>query len=96
MVHRRHGVCGRRLLLPPGLLSPTQLPVGSPTLYVALVVDGTVLFTGLPLLIGILKQASIILARCQSARNLCHERCLNQMRRKAVDEELFAVRPVTG
>ncbi len=32
--------------------------MGSPTLYVALVVGGTVLFTGLPLLIGILKHAS--------------------------------------
>ena len=41
-----------------GFFPPTQLPVGSPTLYVGLVVAGTVLFTGLPLLIGMLKQAS--------------------------------------
>lgn len=37
---------------------PTQLPVGSPTLDVGLVVAGTVVLTGLPLLIGMLKQAS--------------------------------------
>ena len=37
-----------------GFFPPTQLPVGSPTLYVALVVGGTVVFTGLPLLIGLL------------------------------------------
>jgi putative glutamate/gamma-aminobutyrate antiporter len=41
-----------------GFFPPTQLPVGSPTLYVALVVGGTVVFTGLPLLIGMLKQSS--------------------------------------
>ena len=41
-----------------GFFPPTQLPVGSPTLYVALVVGGTVVFTGLPLLIGLLKQSS--------------------------------------
>jgi hypothetical protein len=32
--------------------------VGSPALYVWLVVGGTVVFTGLPLLIGMVKQAS--------------------------------------
>jgi len=37
---------------------PSQLPVGSPALYVGLVAAGTVLFTGLPLLIGILRQPS--------------------------------------
>jgi amino acid transporter len=41
-----------------GFFPPTQLPVGSPTLYVGLVVGGTVLFTGIPLLIGMLNQAS--------------------------------------
>ena len=41
-----------------GFFPPTQLPVGSPTLYVWLVVGGTVVFTGLPLLIGTLKQSS--------------------------------------
>lgn len=41
-----------------GFFPPTQLPVGSPTLYVALVVGGTVVFTGLPLLIGLLKRSS--------------------------------------
>ena len=41
-----------------GFFPPSQLPVGSPTLYVGLVVGGTVFFTGLPLLIGTLKQAS--------------------------------------
>jgi hypothetical protein len=41
-----------------GFFPPTQLPVGSPTLYVGLVVAGTVVFTGLPLLIGLLKQTS--------------------------------------
>ncbi len=41
-----------------GFFPPTQLPVGSQTLYVALVVGGTVAFTGLPLLIGILKRSS--------------------------------------
>ena len=35
-----------------GFFPPTQLPVGSPTLYVWLVVGGAVVFTGLPLLIG--------------------------------------------
>ena len=41
-----------------GFFPPTQLPVGSPALYVGLVVGGTVVFTGLPLLIGTLKQSS--------------------------------------
>lgn len=41
-----------------GFFPPTELPVGSPALYVGLVVAGTVVFTGLPLLIGILKQSS--------------------------------------
>ena len=41
-----------------GFFPPTQLPVGSPALYVSLVVGGTLLFTGLPLLIGLLKQSS--------------------------------------
>ena len=41
-----------------GFFPPTQLPVGSPALYVGLVVGGTVLFTGLPLLIGMVKQSS--------------------------------------
>jgi putative glutamate/gamma-aminobutyrate antiporter len=41
-----------------GFFPPTQLPVGSPSLYVGLVVGGTVVFTGLPLLIGMLKQSS--------------------------------------
>jgi hypothetical protein len=34
------------------------MTIGSPTLYVGLVMAGTVVFTGLPLLIGILKQSS--------------------------------------
>lgn len=37
---------------------PTQLPVGSPKLYVGLVLVGTVVFTGLPLLIGMLRRPS--------------------------------------
>ena len=41
-----------------GFFPPSQLPVGSPRLYVSLVVAGAVIFTGLPLLIGMLKQAS--------------------------------------
>jgi putative glutamate/gamma-aminobutyrate antiporter len=41
-----------------GFFPPTQLPVGSPSLYVWLVIGGTVVFTGLPLLIGTLKQSS--------------------------------------
>jgi putative glutamate/gamma-aminobutyrate antiporter len=41
-----------------GFFPPTQLPVGSPTLYVGLVVGGTILFTGLPLLISMMKQSS--------------------------------------
>jgi len=41
-----------------GFFPPTQLPVGSPSLYVGLVIGGTVVFTGLPLLIGMLKQSS--------------------------------------
>jgi putative glutamate/gamma-aminobutyrate antiporter len=41
-----------------GFFPPSQLPVGSPALYVGLVVGGTILFTALPLLIGSLKQAS--------------------------------------
>ena len=35
---------------------PAQLPVGSPTLYVALVIVGTVLFCGVPLVIHELRQ----------------------------------------
>jgi putative glutamate/gamma-aminobutyrate antiporter len=41
-----------------GFFPPTLLPVGSPTLYVGLVAGGTVLFTGLPLLIASFKRAS--------------------------------------
>jgi putative glutamate/gamma-aminobutyrate antiporter len=41
-----------------GFFPPTLLPVGSPALYVSLVAGGTVVFTGLPLLIGMLKKAS--------------------------------------
>ena len=41
-----------------GFFPPSQLPVGSPTLYVSLVLAGAVIFTGLPLLINMLKQAS--------------------------------------
>lgn len=41
-----------------GFFPPSQLPVGSPALYVGLVVAGAVIFTVLPLLIGTLKQAS--------------------------------------
>lgn len=41
-----------------GFFPPTELPVGSPALYVGLVVAGTVVFTGLPLLIGMVKQSS--------------------------------------
>jgi glutamate:GABA antiporter len=41
-----------------GFFPPTELPVGSPKLYVGLVMAGTVVFTGLPLLIGMLKQSS--------------------------------------
>ena len=41
-----------------GFFPPSQLPVGSPVLYVSLVLGGTVFFTGLPLLIEALKQPS--------------------------------------
>lgn len=41
-----------------GFFPPSQLPVGSPALYIGLVVGGTVLFTVIPLLIGFMKQAS--------------------------------------
>ena len=41
-----------------GFFPPSQLPVGSPALYVGLVLAGTVVFTGLPLLIGMVKQPS--------------------------------------
>lgn len=41
-----------------GFFPPTQLPVGSPSLYVSLVVGGTVVFTVLPLLIGMMKRPS--------------------------------------
>ena len=41
-----------------GFFPLTQLPVGSPALYLGLVLGGTVGFTGLPLLIGMLKQKS--------------------------------------
>ena len=37
---------------------PSQLPVGSPGLYVGLVAAGTAFFTGLPLVIGALRQPS--------------------------------------
>ena len=46
---------------------PSQLPVGSPALYVGLVAAGTVLFTGLPLLIGMLRQPSWRAPRPQAA-----------------------------
>ncbi|MDR3519165.1 MAG: amino acid permease [Azospirillaceae bacterium] len=46
-----------------GFFPPSQLPVGSPALYVGLVAGGTVLFTGLPLLISALKQPSWRVAR---------------------------------
>ncbi len=41
-----------------GFFPPTQLPVGSPALYIGLVAAGAIVFTGLPLLIGMAKQAS--------------------------------------
>jgi len=41
-----------------GFFPPTLLPVGSPALYVGLVVGGTVVFTGLPMLIHMAKRAS--------------------------------------
>jgi len=41
-----------------GFFPPSQLPVGSPALYVGLVAGGTIVFTGLPLLITMMKQAS--------------------------------------
>jgi glutamate:GABA antiporter len=41
-----------------GFFPPSELPVGSPVPYVGMVVAGTVIFTGLPLLLGMLKQAS--------------------------------------
>jgi putative glutamate/gamma-aminobutyrate antiporter len=41
-----------------GFFPPSQLPVGSPALYVGLVIGGTIVFTGLPLLISTFKQAS--------------------------------------
>jgi amino acid transporter len=46
---------------------PSQLPVGSPTLYVGLVTAGTVIFTGLPLLISMAKRPSWRAARTQAA-----------------------------
>ena len=49
-----------------GFFPPSQLPVGSPALYVGLVAGGTVLFTGLPLLIFGLKQPSWRAARLSS------------------------------
>src|ERR1700722_7459623 len=41
-----------------GFFPPSQLPVGSPALYVGLVAGGTIVFTGLPLLITMMKQSS--------------------------------------
>ena len=41
-----------------GFFPPSQLPIGSPALYVGLVLAGTVFFTGAPLLIGLAKQPS--------------------------------------
>lgn len=41
-----------------GFFPPSELPVGSPSLYVGLVAGGTLVFTGMPLLISLLKQAS--------------------------------------
>ena len=51
-----------------GFFPPTLLPVGSPTLYVGLVAGGTVVFTGLPLLISTMKQASWRIAKPAAAR----------------------------
>jgi len=39
-----------------GFFPPSNLPVGSPGLYVALVAGGLVVFTGLPLLINAAKK----------------------------------------
>jgi len=50
-----------------GFFPPSQLPVGSPALYVGLVAGGTLLFTGLPLLIFGLKQPSWRAARPAAA-----------------------------
>jgi len=50
-----------------GFFPPSQLPVGSPALYVGLVAGGTLLFTGLPLLIFGLKQPSWRAARPSAA-----------------------------
>ena len=46
---------------------PSQLPVGSPALYVGLVAAGTVIFTGLPLIISMSKRPSWRAARTQAA-----------------------------
>lgn len=58
VVHPGVGFLGVAFSFLVGFFPPTQLPVGSPALYVGLVLGGTVVFTGLPLLIGMLKQKS--------------------------------------
>ena len=52
------GFCGVVFAFVVGFFPPSQLPIGSPGLYIALVAGGTIVFTGLPLLIGTMKQAS--------------------------------------
>ncbi|MBT5415237.1 MAG: amino acid permease, partial [Rhodospirillaceae bacterium] len=41
-----------------GFFPPSQLPIGSPTLYVGLVAGGLVVFTGAPLVISHFKKPS--------------------------------------
>jgi amino acid transporter len=53
-----------------GFFPPSLLPVGSPALYVGLVVAGTVVFTGLPMLIHMAKRASWRTARAAPEKAL--------------------------
>jgi hypothetical protein len=52
------GLVGVTFALVVGFFPPTDLPVGNPALYVALVASGLVIFIGLPMLIQALKKPS--------------------------------------
>lgn len=52
------GFLGVTFALIVGFFPPSNLPVGNPTLYVALVAAGLILFTGMPLLIQAMKKPS--------------------------------------
>jgi putative glutamate/gamma-aminobutyrate antiporter len=59
------GVCFSFLV---AFFPPDQLPVGSPTLYVALVAIGTVVFCGIPLILHVLRRPSWVKAEPEAEK----------------------------